>query len=41
VFTSFLALKDFLFAALGFSWTAAPDLVHVLGGLGLIAALIW
>jgi hypothetical protein len=41
VFGWFLGLNGFLFAALGFSWQQAPDLVYVLGALGLLGAASW
>jgi hypothetical protein len=41
VFTWFLGLNGFLFAALGFSWKASPDLVYVFGVLGIFTAMSW
>ena len=37
----FLALNGLLFAALGFPWKDAPDLVYVLAALGLLRATSW
>jgi hypothetical protein len=41
VFTWFLTLNGFLFAALAFAWSSAPDLVYVLAALGALASLSW